>query len=107
MKAIEAIELVEKDYCKTKVPEFRVGDTLKVHVRVKEGDKTRTQLFEGICIRKRGRGTGASFTVIKETHGDVVEKVFPLYSPTIEKIVIGKKGKARRAKLFYLRKKKQ
>ena len=102
---MKSIAVVEKEFCKTEIPQFRVGDTLKVHIRVKEGDKTRTQLFEGICIRRRGSGTGANFTVLKETHGDMVEKIFPLYSPTVEKIVVSQKGKARRAKLYYLRKK--
>ena len=96
---------MEKEIVKGKMPEFRVGDTLKVYLRVKEGDKTRTQLFEGVCIRRRGTSSNASFTVLKETHGDIVEKIFPLYSPTIEKIVISQKGKASRAKLYYLRKK--
>jgi large subunit ribosomal protein L19 len=104
MKAVEAIEKVSKEY-KKEVPDFRVGDTLKIHIKVKEGDKTRTQLFEGVCIRRRGAGTGASFTVVKETHGDIVEKIFPLYSPTVEKIVVARKGKAKRAKLYHLRQK--
>lgn len=99
------IESMEKEIVKRKVPEFRVGDTLKVYIKVKEGDKTRTQLFEGICIRRRGRGSSASFTVIKETHGDMVQKIFPLYSPTLEKIAVTQKGKAKRAKLYYLAKK--
>jgi large subunit ribosomal protein L19 len=98
--------MIEKEILKKKVPDFRVGNTLKVHIRVKEGDKTRTQIFEGICIRRRGTGAGASFTVIKESHGDVVEKIFPLYSPTVEKIVVTKKDRAKRAKLYHLRKKK-
>lgn len=102
---MKAIEIVEKDVRKAEMPDFRVGDTLKIHLRVKEGDKTRTQLFEGVCIRRRGSGSSASFTVVKETHGDIVEKIFPLYSPTVEKIVVSLKGKARRAKLYHLRKK--
>ena len=101
---MKEIALIEKEIVKKKMPEFRVGDTLKVHLRVKEGDKTRIQIFEGICIRRRGSGASASFTVIKETHGDIVEKIFPLYSPTIEKISVTRKGKARRSKLYHLRK---
>ena len=104
MKALEAIEAVSKEY-KKEIPNFRVGDTLKILLKVKEGDKTRTQLFEGVCIRRRGTGMGASFTVVKETHGDIVEKIFPLYSPTVEKIVVAREGKVRRAKLYHLRKK--
>ena len=102
---MKTMTLIEKDICKTKDTEFRVGDTLKIHIRVKEGDKTRTQIFEGVCIRRRGSGAGASFTVLKETHGDRVEKIFPLHTPVIEKIVVVEKGKARRAKLYHLRKK--
>lgn len=102
---MEAIQSVEKEICKKEIPRFRVGDTLKVHIRVKEGDKTRTQIFEGICTRRRGAGAGASFAVLKETHGDKVEKNFPLYSPNVEKITVSHKGKARRAKLYYLREK--
>lgn len=103
MKA-KALEIVDKDSYK-KMPDFRVGDTLKVHIKVKEGDKTRTQVFEGICLRKRGMGAGKTFSVIKESHGDRVEKIFPLYSPTIEKIQVARKGKVRRARLYHLRKK--
>ena len=100
-----SIQTLEREVCKKEVPEFRVGDSLKIHLRVKEGDKTRTQLFEGVCIKRRGTGAGASFAVIKESHGDTVEKIFPLYSPTIEKIVVSRKGKVNRAKLYHLRKK--
>lgn len=103
---MNAVQTIEKDITKKKMPDFRVGNTLKIHIRVKEGDKTRTQIFEGVCIRKRGTGAGASFTVIKESHGDVVEKIFPLYSPTVEKIVVTHKDTAKRAKLYHLRKKK-
>ncbi len=105
MKALEAIEKISKEY-KKEVPEFRVGDTLKVHVKVKEGDKTRTQVFEGTCIRRRGTGVSANFTVVKETHGDIVEKIFPLHSPTVEKIAVVRKNKVKRAKLYHLRKAK-
>ena len=103
---MDLIAVVEKEIMKKKVPEFRAGDTLKISIRVAEGEKSRTQIFEGICIRRRGRGASANFTVIKETHGDIVEKVFPLYSPNVEKIAVTHKGKVRRAKLYYLRKKK-
>ncbi len=100
---VKAIEAMDKEITKKKIAVFRVGDTLEVHIRVKEGDKTRVQTFEGVCIRRRGGGAGASFTVIKESHGDVVEKIFPLYSPSLEDIVVVKKGKVRRAKLYHLR----
>lgn len=82
------IEKTEASYLKKDVPTFRIGDTLKVYFRVKEGEKTRTQLFEGTCTAKHGRGLGATCTVIKNTYGDKVEKTFPLHSPTVEKIVL-------------------
>lgn len=104
---MKAIDIINEDVIKKGVPDFQVGDTLKVHVKVKEGDKTRTQVFEGVCIRLSGSGVSRNFSVIKESHGDMVEKIFPLYSPTIEKIKVEKKGKARRAKLYHLRKKQK
>ncbi|MEI7750745.1 MAG: 50S ribosomal protein L19 [Candidatus Omnitrophota bacterium] len=97
------MDIVEKEAASKKTPEFRVGDTLKVHVRVKEGDKTRTQLFEGVCISRKGKGVRASFTVLKESYGDKVEKIFPLHSPNVEKVTVSVKGKVRRAKLYYLK----
>lgn len=103
---MDAIAIVEKEILKKEVPAFRVGDTLKIHLKVEEGNKTRIQIFEGVCIRKRGGTVGASFTVVKESYGDIVEKVFPLYSPTIEKIEVTRQGKAKRAKLYHLRTKK-
>ena len=102
---MKTLAVIEKEVIKKGIPEFRVGDTLKIYLRVKEGDKTRTQVFEGTCIRRRGSGASTSFTVLKETHGDIVEKVFPLYSPAIEKITVSQKGKFHRAKLYHLRKK--
>lgn len=81
------IEKVEATYLKKHLPVFRVGDTVKVYFRVKEGEKTRTQLFEGVCTRKRGRGLGATCTIVKEAYGDKVEKTFPLHSPSVERIV--------------------
>ena len=104
-KAVNAIDIINEEVRKKEVPDFRVGDTLKVSIKVKEGDKTRTQLFEGICIRRSGSGASQNFTVVKESHGDIVEKIFPLYSPNLEKIKVEKKGKANRAKLYHLRKK--
>ncbi len=100
------IEMIEKDYLKKDIPEFRVGDTVKVHIKVQEGDKTRTQVFEGIVISKHGRGIASSFTVLRDSRGDIVEKVFPSHSPHIEKISVAKKGKFKKAKLYNLRKKK-
>lgn len=97
------IEKFESAYLKKDLPEFRVGDTLKVSFRIKEGGKTRTQVFEGICTRKKGRGVNTQCSLLKESHGDKVEKIFPLHSPSVEKIVRVREGKARRSKLYYLR----
>jgi large subunit ribosomal protein L19 len=86
------------------VPEFRAGDTLRVAVRIKEGDKTRVQNFEGVCIAIRGQGTGRTFNVRKIGANSVgVERIFPLYSESIESIEVLRRGRVRRAKLFYLR----
>ena len=106
MKAHEAIAKIESEVKKGDIPDFCVGDTVKVHLKVKEGDKTRTQVFEGTCISRRGRGVAASFAVVKETHGNLVEKVFPIYSPMVERIQVVGKIKVRRAKLYHLRKQK-
>ena len=85
------------------VPDFAQGDTLRVDVRVKEGTRERVQAFEGVCIAKASKGVNSSFTVRKISYGEGVERVFPLYSPTIEKITVLRRGKVRRAKLYYLR----
>lgn len=85
------------------IPEFAAGDTLRVHVKVKEGDKTRTQVFEGLCIARHNKSVGSSFTVRKLSFGEGVERVFPLYSPVLEKIELVRRGEVRRAKLYYLR----
>ncbi len=86
------------------IPDFRAGDTLRVAVIIKEGDKTRVQNFEGVCIARRGQGTGATFMVRKIGANQVgVERVFPLYSESIESITVLRRGRVRRAKLFYLR----
>ena len=84
---MKLIEKVEAPYLKKDLPDFREGDTLKIYFKVKEGDKTRTQLFEGVCTRRRGHGLGTTCTVVKEAYGDRVEKTFPLHSPTVERIV--------------------
>ena len=86
-----------------KIPEFRPGDTLKVGVKVVEGDRTRVQNFEGVCIARANKGMGSSFTVRKISFGEGVERVFPLYSPNIESIEVVRRGAVRRAKLYYLR----
>jgi large subunit ribosomal protein L19 len=85
------------------VPEFEAGDTLRVSVKVVEGERTRTQAFEGVCIARSNKGLHSSFTVRKISYGEGVERVFPLYSPTIAEIAVVRRGKVRRAKLYYLR----
>ncbi|RDE06265.1 50S ribosomal protein L19 [Sphingomonas aracearum] len=86
-----------------KIPEFRPGDTLKVGVKVVEGDRTRVQNYEGVCIARSNKGMGSNFTVRKISFGEGVERVFPLYSPNIDSIEVVRKGAVRRAKLYYLR----
>ena len=98
-----AIQAVEEKHLRTDLPPFKPGDTIKVQVKVVEGDKERLQAFEGICIRRRGGGLGASFTVRKVTYGVGVERTFPTHSPSIDRIEILRHGIVRRAKLYYLR----
>ncbi len=100
----QKIKLVEAGFLKNDIPDFRYGDTVRVHVRVIEGDKERIQLYEGVVISRRGEGMSETVTVRKISHGVGVERIFPLHTPTIAKIEVVKRGKARRAKLFYLRK---
>ncbi len=98
------IETLEKEQMRTDVPDFRPGDTVKVHARIKEGEKERVQVFQGVVIRKRKGNTGATFTVRKVSYGVGVEKIFPLHSPLIDKIEVVVRGKVRKARLYYLRK---
>jgi large subunit ribosomal protein L19 len=102
LQTIEA-ENVAKLLAARGVPEFRAGDTLRVGVKVKEGERTRVQQFEGVCIARSNKGMGSSFTVRKISFGEGVERVFPLYSPIIEQIEVVRRGVVRRAKLYYLR----
>ncbi|MEE2775340.1 MAG: 50S ribosomal protein L19 [Acidobacteriota bacterium] len=97
------LQQVELPYLKADVPEFRAGDTVKVHVRVIEGQKERIQIFQGVVIARRGGGTRESFTVRKISGGVAVERIFPLHSPAIARIEVTRRGKVRRAKLYYLR----
>ncbi len=94
---------IEKDFLRTDIPEFRPGDAVRVNIRIKEGDKERTQAFEGTVIRKRGNGIRSTITVRKVSYGVGVERTFPLNSPSIESIKVMGKGMVRRAKLYYLR----
>ena len=99
---MQLIEKIEGEQIKKHVP-FRVGDSVKVHTRVREGEKERTQVFAGIIIAHQGRGLNESFTVRRISYGEGVERKFPLNSPRIEKIEVEREGQVRRAKLFYLR----
>jgi len=100
---MDKLRLVEATQMKSGIPEFTAGDTLNVHVRVIEGDKERIQQFQGVVIGRHGSGLNATFTVRKISDGVGVERIFPLHSPRIAKIEKIKEGKARRAKLYYLR----
>jgi len=100
---IQQIEAEEIAKAAKDIPEFRAGDTVKVGVRVVEGERTRVQNFEGVCIARSNKGIGSNFTVRKMSFGEGVERVFPLYSPNIESITVVRRGVVRRAKLYYLR----
>jgi large subunit ribosomal protein L19 len=102
MQTIEA-EQVARLVANRPVPEFEAGDTLRVSVRVVEGERTRTQAFEGVCIARSNKGLNSNFTVRKISYGEGVERVFPLYAPSIAEITVVRRGKVRRAKLYYLR----
>ena len=99
----QLINAITQEYMRNDVPEFRPGDTVKVFVKIKEGDKERIQLFEGLVIKRRGGGISETFTVRKNSYGVGVERTFPLHAPVISKIEVVRKGKVRRAKLNYIR----
>ena len=99
----EIIKKIEAEQLKAEVPAFNVGDTVKVYGKIKEGNRERIQVFEGIVIKKQGGSTRATFTVRKSSNGIGVEKTWPLHSPNVEKVEIVRMGKVRRAKLYYLR----
>lgn len=98
------IENIEKEQMRIDIPDFKTGDTIRVHARIKEGEKERIQIFQGFVIRKRKGKTGASFTVRKISYGIGVERIFPLHSPAIDKIEIVSRGRVRRGRLYYMRK---
>jgi len=100
---MKKLDVIENEYLRTDVPDFRAGDTLKVHVKVREGEKERIQVFQGVVISRRGTGTSESFTVRKMSGGIGVERVFLLHSPIIDKLEVVRRGRVRRAKLYYLR----
>ena len=100
---MDIIKSIEHEQLKNKIPDLKIGNTVKVHVRVKEGNRERIQVFEGIIIKVQGGGVNQTFTVRKNSYGVGVEKTFLVHSPTVEKVEVIRVGKARRAKLFYLR----
>jgi large subunit ribosomal protein L19 len=101
---LKAVRDFEAKQLRRDIPEFRAGDTIRVSVRIVEGDKTRTQDFEGICIRRSGGGMRETFTLRRVSYGVGMERIFPLHSPSIEKITVVRRGKVRRSRLYYLRK---
>ena len=100
---MEIIKAIEQEQLKSDLPKFSAGDTVKVHIRVKEGKRERIQIFEGVVLKRQNGGVRETFTVRKISFGVGVEKIFPVHSPSIEKIEVTRKGKVRRAKLNYLR----
>jgi len=100
---MRGLEQIEKEQMRTDLPDFRSGDTVKVYVKIKEGEKERIQIFEGTVIRKRLGANRSSFTVRKVSYGIGVERIFPTHSPAIDRIEVVQRGKVRRAKLYYLR----
>jgi large subunit ribosomal protein L19 len=100
---MNATDLVDRTQLRTDVPDFSPGDTLKVHVRVVEGNRERVQVFQGIVIRRKGDGSRETFTVRKVSFGVGVERTFPVHTPTVQKIEVVKRGDVRRAKLYYVR----
>jgi large subunit ribosomal protein L19 len=101
---MDIVETIEKEQMRLDIPDFKSGDTIKVHAKIKEGEKERIQVFQGLVIRKRKGNTGATFTVRKVSYGIGVERIFPLHSPTIDKIEIVSRGRVRRGRLYYMRK---
>ena len=101
---MDVIEAIDKEQMRVDIPDFRAGDTVKVHARIKEGDKERIQIFQGVVIRRRKGNQGATFTVRKVSYGVGVERIFPVHSPAIDKIEVVTRGRVRRGRLYYLRK---
>jgi len=100
---MNTLDFIEKQQLRTDLPSFKPGDTIKVHVKIKEGDKERIQVFEGVCIAQKHGGARATFTVRKISFGHGVERIFPLHSKVIDKVEVVREGRVRRAKLYYIR----
>lgn len=100
---MDILDVVKKEQLRSDLPDFAPGDTLRVNVRVREGDKERLQAFEGVCIGRKGGGVSETFTVRKVSGGIGVERIFPIHSPSLESIKVVRRGRVRRAKLYYLR----
>lgn len=100
---LDIIKQIESEYIRTDLPNFNIGDTVKVHVKIKEGNRQRVQVFEGIVLKKQNGGVRETFTVRRVAYGVGVERTFPINAPIIEKIQVVRRGKVRRAKLYYLR----
>ena len=100
---MDLVKVLSEQQLKSDLPALKIGDTVKVHVRIKEGDKSRIQVFEGTVIAKKHGGISETFTVRRVAHGCGIERVFPLHSPVVDRVEVIRKGKVRRAKLYYLR----
>lgn len=101
---MDAREMITREQQRVDLPKFRAGDTVRVHVRIKEGEKERLQAFEGVVLRRRGEGLGSSFTVRKVSYGVGVERIFPMHSPVIDRVEVVTKGRVRQGRIYYLRK---
>lgn len=101
---MDTLQLLDREQMRTDIPQFKPGDTVKVHVRIREGDKERIQVFQGVVIRKRKGKINSTFTVRKISYGIGVERIFPLHSPMIDKVELVSRGRVRRSRLYYLRK---
>ena len=99
----ELVKLIQAEYAQDDLPSFKAGDTLNVYVKIIEGNKERTQQYKGVCLQRKGEGATETFTVRKISNGVGVERIFPIHSPSIEKIEVVRRGRVRRARLFYLR----
>ena len=100
---MKILKQIEQEHIKMGLPPFKSGDTVRVHVSIKEGDKERIQIFEGLVIRRRRAGLGTTFTVRKISYGIGVERIFPLYSPVVDNIEVVQRGRVRRSRLYYMR----